>query len=130
MAPLDQLFFGCNSKCKSPRKIDAMSDSVSVDASTTQELLKTMKSLQSDMAELKSRSNGVNDPPNQTKLASLSTLLQINSKVHGKSPPCKRPRDEEDVNSRMTSNSAMKTTTCSCCQRSAAPSWRQRLRAK
>ena len=51
-----------------------MSDSVSVDASTIQELLQTIKTLQSDMVELKSGGNGANNPPNQTDPTGLVTL--------------------------------------------------------
>ena len=76
-----------------------MSDPVSVNASTIQELLQTVKTLQSDMVELKSGGNGANNPPTQTKPNGLATLLQSGSEVRGKSPPRKRLRDEDDADS-------------------------------
>ena len=76
-----------------------MSDPVSVDASTIQELLQTVKTLQSDMAELKSGSNGANNPPTETEPNGLTTLPQSGSEVRGKSPPRKRLRDEDNANS-------------------------------
>ena len=51
-----------------------MSDSVSVNASTIQELLQTIKMLQSDMVELKSGGYGANNPPTQTDPTGLATL--------------------------------------------------------
>ena len=80
-------------------KTDVMSDPVSVDASTIQELLQTVKTLQSDMAELKSGGNGANNPPTQTEPNGLATLPQSGSEVRGKSPPRKRSRDEDDADS-------------------------------
>ena len=76
-----------------------MSDPVSVDASTIQELLQTVKTLQSDMAELKSGGNGANNPPTQTEPNGLATLPQSGSEVRGQSPPRKRSRDEDDADS-------------------------------
>jgi len=92
-------FFGCNSKCKSLQKTDVMSDPVSVDASTICELLDTVKSLQSDMAELKSGGIEANNLPTQTDPASLATLPQSGSEVRGKSLPRKKPREEDDADS-------------------------------
>lgn len=74
-----------------------MSDPVPVDASTIQELLKTVKSLQSDMAELKSGGNEANNP--LLEPTGSATLPQIGSEVRGKSPPRKRSRDEDDADS-------------------------------
>ena len=51
------------------------------------------------MAELKSGGSEANNPPTQTDLAGLITLPQSSSEVHGKSPPRKRPRDEDDADS-------------------------------
>ena len=76
-----------------------MSDPVSVDASTIQELLKTVKMLQSDMAKLKSRGNGANNPPTQSDSTGLATLPQSGSKVRGKSSLRKSSRDNDDANS-------------------------------
>ena len=76
-----------------------MSDPVSVDASTIQELLQTVRTLQSDMAELKSGGNGANNLPIQTEPNGLATLPQSGSKVCGKSPPRKRWRDEDNADS-------------------------------
>ena len=74
-------------------------DPVSVNASTIQELLQTVKTLQSDMAELKSGGNGAYNSPTQTKPNGLATLPQSSSEVHGKSPPRKRSRDKDDADS-------------------------------
>ena len=69
-----------------------MSNPVSVNTSTFHELLQTVKTLQSNMAELKSGGNGANNPPN-------SNSPKHGSKVRGKNPPHKRLRDEDDTNS-------------------------------
>ena len=49
------------------------------------------------MAELKSGDNGANNPPISTDSAGLAILPQSGSKVPGKSPPCKEPRDEDNA---------------------------------
>ena len=74
-------------------------DSVAIDVSTIQELVKTVKSLQSDMAELKSGGNGANKPLTQNETSGSATLPQTGSEVLGKSPPHKRARDEDDADS-------------------------------
>ena len=64
-----------------------MSEPVPVDALAIQELLKTVKSLQSDMAELKSGGNETNNLLTQSEPTGSATLPQIGSEVRGKSPP-------------------------------------------
>ena len=70
-------------------------DSVPIDMSTIQELVKTVKLLQSDMAELKSGGNGVNKLLTQTEPSGSATLPQTGTRVCGKSPPRKGARDKD-----------------------------------
>ena len=57
MVLLDRLFLGLQQQKISTEDQEMAEDSVPIDASTIQELIKTVKSLQSDMAELKGGSN-------------------------------------------------------------------------
>ena len=63
-----------------------------------QELVKTIKSFQCDMVELKS-GNEANKLLTQTELSGSATLPQTGSKVCSKSPLHKRVRDEDDADS-------------------------------
>ena len=74
-----------------------MSNPVSVDASTNRELLQTIKMLQPDMVEMKSRGNGANNPPTQTNPTGHAILPQSGSEECGKSPTRKRSRDKDDA---------------------------------
>ena len=107
-------------------------DSVAIDTSIIQELIKTVKSLQSGIAELKSRGNGVNKLLTQTEPSRSATLPQNGSEIRGKSPLVRDlERGTRMMPTQMTNlNQVMKMTTCSHFQRLAVPSWRQCSRLK
>ena len=75
--------------------------SVTINALTIQEFVKSVKSLQANIAEQKSGGNRGNNPLKRTKSSGSATLPQIGSKVGGKGPPPMRPGDEDDTNSMM-----------------------------
>ena len=61
--------------------------------------MKSVKSLQANIAELKSGGNRGNNPLKLTKSSGSATLPEIGSKVCGKGPPPMRPGNEDDTDS-------------------------------